>query len=847
MSVTDPAPVFLAELVVYDPFLPGNRTLRYSSHIGFVTGPAETPANTYYDARIQEPARMTRDAFSSGRTQGESRVGFGDLILKNDDGVLDPLLQYAFDGWPITIRMGQIGAAYPAGFQTFLVATMQQPEFDGALVRVKLRDRQDELGIPLQTKKYGGTNLLPDGVDGSVTDLKGKPKPVCCGVVKNVPAPCVNPSKNIFQVSDTQVASIDAVYDRGVSIGQRLIIAGGDASVSGAFSNSREGRTWVQHAGLFGGSAINGIACFAGLVIMVGANNNIWTTPDGDTWTQQASPFPAGTNLKCIAAGPGLCVIGGQEGCFATSVDGLTWVATVARTTGLFGFTDVDCLGFGNGAFVAGGISKLAYSVDGAGWAARNAAGLTIRFIVYGERWIAGSSGAVLYSTDGGTTWLSGGTPTFATFGLAYGNGIYLHAGGTGGTATSLDGITITPQVNPFGTNQVNTVTFSPTLARFYAGTFGGAAAQLASTPDGKVWDLLTHNLGGNINVVYAAEALNPATYSSVADLLDDTKAPLAGSFKVYLGGGYFRLGVAPAGLITADVTEGATAADRTTAQIFKRVLQRMGKTSVDYSAADIAALDVANSAVLGFWTAQEITAAAVLDLIAGSVGAWWGVDRTGVYRIQQFTAPTGNPVASFNANDLQRPPTRVPVDDAGAGIPLWRQVVRYQRVYAVQTSDGLAGQVTQARRNIVGLEWREAVQSDPTVLTSHLLAQQAADDSLLSTEADAQAEAVRRLILRSVRRDRFEVLIELNATTVLVDLGNVVQLTHPRFGLGSGQLFRVISIEPNGTDRTILLTLWGSVDSGAVPPNPFAGVSRGSMDNRHGPRFRRPHERKAL
>jgi hypothetical protein len=41
---------------------------------------------------------------------------------------------------------------------------------------------------------------------------------VCYGVVKNVPAPCVNTSKLIYQVNDGAVDSIDAVYDRGVPL-----------------------------------------------------------------------------------------------------------------------------------------------------------------------------------------------------------------------------------------------------------------------------------------------------------------------------------------------------------------------------------------------------------------------------------------------------------------------------------------------------------------------------------------------------------------------------------------------------------------------------------------------------
>ena len=120
--------VYLAEIVVYDPSLPGTRTLRYATR-GFVTGPAETPANTFYDERLSQPAALKRDIFSAGTTQGASRVGYGDLLLLNGDGALDALRDYGVDGRVLTIRKGLPGAAYPSGFPVDFVGTMDTAEF----------------------------------------------------------------------------------------------------------------------------------------------------------------------------------------------------------------------------------------------------------------------------------------------------------------------------------------------------------------------------------------------------------------------------------------------------------------------------------------------------------------------------------------------------------------------------------------------------------------------------------------------------------------------------------------------------------------------------------------------
>jgi acylphosphatase len=47
------------------------------------------------------------------------------------------------------------------------------------------------------------------------------------------------------------------------------------------------------------------------------------------------------------------------------------------------------------------------------------------------------------------------------------------------------------------------------------------------------------------------------------------------------------------------------------------------------------------------------------------------------------------------------------------------------------------------------------------------------------------------------------------NAVTAL-ELGAVVNVTYPRFGLDAGKKFRVLGIVPNFADGTVELTLWG-------------------------------------
>ena len=63
---------------------------------------------------------------------------------------------------------------------------------------------------------------------------------------------------------------------------------------------------------------------------------------------------------------------------------------------------------------------------------------------------------------------------------------------------------------------------------------------------------------------------------------------------------------------------------------------------------------------------------------------------------------------------------------------------------------------------------------------------------------------------MRETRRDRFEFSVELNDANAVLDLGDVVNVTHSRFLLTAGKDFRVMSIEPDVKRNRIRLGIWG-------------------------------------
>lgn len=298
------------------------------------------------------------------------------------------------------------------------------------------------------------------------------------------------------------------------------------------------------------------------------------------------------------------------------------------------------------------------------------------------------------------------------------------------------------------------------------------------------------------------------AVYTSQSDM--ETNAPSAGQYRAWPGGGYFRLGSSPAGQVTADATQGAAASNRTAAQVIYAVATGPGGIAGgDVVAADIAALDAANSAEVGIYIGEESTVRAALDEIANSVGAWWGFDRLGQFRAQRLELPSGTPVATISEVEIIKI-DRIATTDQGAGVPSWRVVLNHKKFYAAQESD-IAGVVTDARRAEIRNVWRSTVAEDAAVKTAHPLAPQLDFYTLLIDSTAAGTESSRRLTLYKTRRDRFAVRVALDAAlAAAIDLGTVVRAVHTRFGLAAGKDFRVLGLQPDARTNMLDLSLWG-------------------------------------
>ena len=196
-------------------------TLNFSS-AAYVTGTTNLPPDgvnhTFYDPRITQPAMIQQECWNNGRIGGSSRIGFGTIELANTDGGLDYLTAYAFDGRSITVIVGDLSQGGTPVWTVALTGKMAPPVIGIKTVTLYLRDRLQELDVPICTSIYAGDNSLPNGVEGTAADIGGSRKPRVFGKVLNITPVLVNTSLLIYQVNDGAINDIPKCYYRGAEL-----------------------------------------------------------------------------------------------------------------------------------------------------------------------------------------------------------------------------------------------------------------------------------------------------------------------------------------------------------------------------------------------------------------------------------------------------------------------------------------------------------------------------------------------------------------------------------------------------------------------------------------------------
>lgn len=317
-------------------------------------------------------------------------------------------------------------------------------------------------------------------------------------------------------------------------------------------------------------------------------------------------------------------------------------------------------------------------------------------------------------------------------------------------------------------------------------------------------------------------------SYASLADLQDDTKAPAAGHYKVYasaVDGCYIRLGSSPIGQLTLDAVYG-TAADRTHANVWSRVLQVFGGIApAAISADDITALDTALPGEIECALFDEVQIDRVLREIATSAGASWYGDPAGIHRLRQWTAPAGSAVETITSLRTEKMDISDPVGN-GDVAPAYLVTLSFGRNWTVQQDANLGGDKTNpstdavrgpggraalVARNWLAAEYRTVPATDATVKNTHPNAIELKLTSMLNSQADAQAFADSQLALYKVSRHMTPVTAWLSAAQLdAVRVGSVVTIKQARWNYDAGRLMRVAGIQPDLSTGKTVLNCWG-------------------------------------
>lgn len=313
------------------------KTLRFSTP-GYVD-----PAPVSWIPRIKQPG-LYRAGLFAGELLRVDRSGYGETTLINIDRELDWLVDYAMDGRRATLQFAKDDT-----LTTVLEGTVARVAFSNSVVSIKLRDPVEILQQPHPMARYAGTNVAPNGLEGTDDDIGGNVKPRLYGQVRNAQPVLVNGPKLIYQISD-QDCTVTAVYDNGVALDfdgdySSLAELEGAAPTAGEWSDWEPPRgKWRRYQGY----------------IRVGVS------PSGQLTCDASAPLVnAGDVIEQIANEAGVTI--DTAGALNSRGAVRLWVTDEATTAALLDRLVASCAGFyrltGNQTIVAGLLAPPAMPV----------------------------------------------------------------------------------------------------------------------------------------------------------------------------------------------------------------------------------------------------------------------------------------------------------------------------------------------------------------------------------------------------------------------------------------------------------------------------------------------------
>ena len=334
----------------------------------------------------------------------------------------------------------------------------------------------------------------------------------------------------------------------------------------------------------------------------------------------------------------------------------------------------------------------------------------------------------------------------------------------------------------------------------------------------------VSHDQSGALTAVseFSEIRLNGSVWTITGDNPDlatlEAQVVINGNVQTCLAGGALKRGGGSnvTGALTLDVVGSATAAENNIAAIATRLIKAAGVASSDIDAGTLAS-DAPWE--VGMVIRDETSRDALNALLAQS-GIWYAPNQQGIYQLRLVTPPGGTPVATFKPFNFPAvaaigeyqietlEPELSSVKELST--PAWRVTVNYDKRFVVQSKDSLADAIGEAAKEYYSREYSAVVQENQTIRDFYPDAQELTFNTLITNQTHATALATHLFGLYSVPRQIYRLTAHYDdALVTAVDLGDVVKLIHPRFGLANGKLGRVISMLFNSRTAVLEMEVW--------------------------------------
>ena len=280
----------------------------------------------------------------------------------------------------------------------------------------------------------------------------------------------------------------------------------------------------------------------------------------------------------------------------------------------------------------------------------------------------------------------------------------------------------------------------------------------------------------------------------------------LTTDYTVDLTNGRFTLVATPTGVITADVKGSKPSGTyiTTVADIVQHIVEEHAGFTYpgDFDTASFSALNASNSSTVGLYDTETTTIADVLDRLINTVGGFYGFDRDGKFQVGRVELASGTADAEFDSTTI------IEITRLASAVPNFQTRVGYKKNYRPMSETELDASVSSARRDFLTRDGGLSIDTDSAILTAYPNATALMVDALFSGSSAAATEASRLLTIYKTQRDVYRILVK--TQPYVLKLNDVVKITFNRYNLGSGKLFRVISIVEDAANNEVELELWG-------------------------------------